>query len=72
MEKEAWKALHFIMRTLKKRNCSTKSLAYTTLVCPILKNGAVCWELYREGLITVMDRAQKKAAKFAYHMNESN
>jgi len=34
--KKAWKALHFIMRILRKGNSSTKSLAYTTLVGPIL------------------------------------
>jgi hypothetical protein len=72
MEKEAWKALHFIMRILKRGNSSTKSLTYTTLVCLILKYGAAWWDPYRKGQIHALDRAQKKAAKFAYHMNESN
>jgi hypothetical protein len=70
--KKAWKALHFIMRILKKGNISTKSLAYTTLVRPILEYGAACWDPYREGQIHALDRVQKKAAKFAYHRNESN
>ena len=30
--RKAWKALHFIMRILKKGNNYTKSLAYTALV----------------------------------------
>ena len=34
--RKAWKALHFIMRILKKGNSNTKHLAYTTLVRPIL------------------------------------
>ena len=34
--KKAWKALHFIMRILKRGNNSTKSLAYMTLVRSIL------------------------------------
>jgi hypothetical protein len=68
--KKAWKALHFRMRILKKGNSSTKSLAYTTLVRPILENGAACWDPYREGQIHTMDRVQKKAAKFAYHRNK--
>jgi len=68
--KKAWKALHFIMRILEKGNSSTKSLAYTTLVCPILEYGAVWWDPYREGQICALDRAQKKAAKFAYYTNE--
>jgi hypothetical protein len=70
--KKVWKALHFIMRILKKGNSGTKSLAYTTLVRLILEYGAACWDPYREGQIYALDRVQKKAAKFAYHMSESN
>ena len=56
----------------QKGNSSTKSLAYTTLVRPILEYGAACWDPYREGQIHALERMQKEAAKFAYHMNESN
>jgi hypothetical protein len=70
--KKARKALHFIMRVLKKGNNSTKSLAYTALVRPILEYGAACWDPYRDGQIHALDRVQKKAAKFAYRMSESN
>ena len=35
----AWKALHFIMRTLKKGNSNSKSLAYTSLVRQIVEYG---------------------------------
>jgi len=59
------------MRTLKKENSSAKSLAYTTLVRPILEYGAACWDPYREGQTYALDRVQKKAAIFAYHMSES-
>jgi len=69
--KKAWKALHSIMRILKRGNSSTKSLASTTLVCPILEYGAACWDPYRKGKIHALDRVQKKAAKYAYHTNES-
>ena len=70
--KKAWRALHFIMRILKKGNSNTKISAYTTPVRPILEYGAACWDPYREGQIHALDRVQKKAAKFAYHTNESN
>ena len=40
--------------------------------CPILEYGAACWDPYREGQITALDRVQKKAAKFAQHTNSSN
>ena len=42
--RKAWKALHFIMRILKKGNNNTKRLAYTALVRPILEYGAMCWD----------------------------
>ena len=70
--KKAWKALHFIICILKKGNSGTKSLACKTLVHLILEFGAVCWDLYREGQIHMLDRVQKKVAKFAYHMSRSN
>jgi hypothetical protein len=66
--KKAWKALHFIMRILKKGN----SIACMSLVLPILEYGAACWDPYREGQIIALDRVQKKAAKFAHHTNISN
>jgi hypothetical protein len=72
MVKNAWKALYFIMRTLKMGNSGTKSLAYTTLLRTILEYGAACWDPYRVGQIYALDRVQKKAAKFAYHTNELN
>ena len=59
---KAWKALHFIMRILKKENSSTKSLAYTSLVRPVLEYGAACWDPYRDGQIHASDRVQNKAA----------
>jgi len=70
--KRAWRALHFPMRILKKGNGNTKRLAYMSLVRPILEYGATCWDPYREGQIIALDRAQKKAAKFAHHTNSSN
>jgi hypothetical protein len=55
------------MRILKKGNKNTKSLAYTSLVCPILEYRAVCWDPYRECQMNALDCVQKKAAKFAQH-----
>jgi hypothetical protein len=69
---KAWKVLHFTMRIFKKGNSNTKSLAYISLVRPILGYGAACWNPYREGQITTLDRVQKKAAKFAHHTKSSN
>ena len=59
VNKKAWKALHFTMRILKKRNSNTKSIAYMSLVRLILEYGAACWDPYSEGQITALDRVQK-------------
>ena len=39
-----------------------------SLVRPILGYGAACWDPYREGQVSALDRVQKKAATFAHHM----
>ena len=67
--KKVWKALHFIMRILRKGNSNTKRLAYKSLVRPILEYGAACWDPYREGQIRELDRVQRKAGKFAQNTN---
>jgi len=70
--KKAWRALHFTMRILKKGKSNTKSLAYMSLVRPILEYGAACGDPYREGQISALDKVQKKAAKFAHHASSPN
>ena len=65
---KAWRAIHFVMRIVKKGNKNTKSLAYTSLVCTILEYGAAYWDPYRECQISALDRVQNKVAKFAHHL----
>jgi len=60
------------MRIVKNGNKNTKSLAYMSLVRPILEYGAACWDPYRECQISALDRAQNKAAKFAHHSGGSD
>jgi len=43
-----------------------------SLIGPILECGAGCWDPYRDGQITALDRLQKKAVKFAHHTYSSN
>jgi len=62
MVKQTWKALHFLLCILKKGKSSTKSLAYITLVRPILEYGAACWDLHWEKQIQALDRVQRKGA----------
>ena len=70
--RKAWKALHFVMRVLKKGNRNTKSLAYTSLVRRILEYGAACWDPCREAHINALDRVQMKAAQFTNHTKHSD
>jgi len=72
MVKMAWKALHFIMRILKKSNSNTKRLAYMSLVRPILEYGAAFWDPYRVTQISELDRVQNNATNFAHHTNIPN
>ena len=60
------------MRIVKKGNKNTKSLAYTSLIHPILEYGAACWDPYRECQISALDWVQNKAAKFAHHSGGSD
>jgi len=59
------------MRVLKKGNRNIKSLAYTSLVRPILEYGSAFWDPCREGQINALDRVQKRAARFADHTRNS-
>ena len=40
-----------------------------SLVRPILEYGAACWDPYREGQKSALERVLKKAAKYAHHKN---
>ena len=64
---KAWRALHFVMRVVKKGNKNTKSIAYKSLVHPILEYGTACWDPYRECQIKALDRVQKRAADSAHN-----
>ena len=55
----------------KKGNRNAKSLAYTSLVRPILEYGVACWDPCR-GQINALDRVQKKAAEFSNHTKDSD
>jgi hypothetical protein len=59
------------MHVLNKGNRNTKSLAYMSLVRPILEYGSACWDPYTEGQINALDRVQKKAVQFTNHTKDS-
>jgi hypothetical protein len=59
------------MRVLKKGHSNMKSLAYISLVHPVLEYEALCWDPQRKGQIHLLDCVQKKVAKFENHTSES-
>jgi hypothetical protein len=69
--RKARKALHFVMRVLKKGSNNTKHLDNTALVRPILEYGAVCWDPYRKGKIDALIRVQRRAAKFVNNADQT-
>ena len=69
--KKAWKA-HFTMRILKMGNSNSNTKSLHVTCSPILECGAACWDPYREGQISALDRVQKIAVKFAHHTNSPN
>jgi hypothetical protein len=70
--RKTWKALHFVMRILKKGNNDTKHLAYTALVRQIQEYGAVGWDPYREGQIGALNLVQRRAAKSANNADQTD
>jgi hypothetical protein len=58
------------MLILIKGNSNMTSLAYTSIVHPILQYG-VAWDPYWEGQVITLAQVQQIVAKFAYHRNES-
>jgi len=69
---KAWRALHFVMRIVKKRNTNTKLLAYRSLVRYTLEYGAACWDPHRECQINALDRVQNNDVKCAHHSGGSD
>ena len=65
-----WKAHHFVMCVLINVSTNTKSLAYMSLVRPVLEYVAACWDPCGEGKIKGLDRAQTKAARFTNHTKD--
>ncbi|KAJ4440472.1 hypothetical protein ANN_08613 [Periplaneta americana] len=61
---KAWRALHFIMRILRKASPKSREIAYLTLVRPLMEYGTTCWDPYRIYQINSLERIQYRAAKF--------
>ncbi|KAJ4430057.1 hypothetical protein ANN_22265 [Periplaneta americana] len=61
---KAWRALHFIMKILRKASPKSREIAYLTLMRPLMEYGTTCWDPYRIYQINSLERIQYRAAKF--------
>ena len=52
-------------------NNNTKRLDYTALVRTLLEYGAVCWDPYREGQVSALNRLQKERLNLQIIKNDS-
>ena len=72
--KKANKSLGFIRRNVKTNNTKTKTLAYQSLVRPILEYACQVWDPHLEGEISKLEAVQRRAARYAtnrYHNTSS-
>ncbi|KAJ4448312.1 hypothetical protein ANN_10327 [Periplaneta americana] len=60
---KAWRALHFVMRVLRKGSDKSKEIAYKSLVRPVMEYGAACWDPYRLEHIKTLENIKKRALK---------
>ncbi|KAJ4439385.1 hypothetical protein ANN_07507 [Periplaneta americana] len=60
---KAWRALHFVMRVLRKGSDKSKEIACKSLVRPVMEYGAACWDPYRLEHIKTLEKIQKRALK---------
>ncbi|KAJ4426821.1 hypothetical protein ANN_26620 [Periplaneta americana] len=60
---KAWRALHFVMRVLRKGSDKSKEIAYKSLVRPVMEYGAACWDPYRLEHIKTLEKIKKRALK---------
>ena len=71
---KATRTLNFIRRNLFKCSPQTKSLAYTSLVRPLLEYGAAVWDPYLQKDIHNIEMVQRRAARWVnsdYRHNSS-
>jgi len=53
-------------------NNNKKRLAYTALLRPMLEYRAVCWDPYKEGQVSALNRFQNRAAKFSNNLSRDD
>lgn len=63
----ACRKLFFLRRALKQSTFSVRSLAYKTIILPVLDYAAIIWDPYTQTNIKKLERVQRKAVRFIYN-----
>ena len=67
VSKKANQTLGFLKRTIKVHNKDLKSIAYTTLVRPLLEYASTVWSPHTATYITKLEAVQLMSARCATH-----
>ena len=67
---KAYKNLYFVMRNLKFASRETKSIAYLTLIRPILEYACSVWDPHQKCLIDKIESVQRKAARLVCNRHD--
>ncbi|KAJ4434138.1 hypothetical protein ANN_16458 [Periplaneta americana] len=68
----AWRALHFVMRVLRKGSAKSKEIAYKSLVRPVMEYGAACWDPYRLEHIKTLEKIKNGRLEYAIRKVQDN
>lgn len=59
--------LFFLRRALKHSNSTVRTLAYRTIIRPVLEYGVIVWDPFTKANITKLENVQKKAVRFIFN-----
>lgn len=62
---KATRCLNFLRHTMWSAPCSAKSLAYKSIICPIMEYGCQVWNPHQCGNIDLLERVQRQAAHWS-------
>ena len=62
---KATRCLNFLRHSMWSAPCSAKSLAYQSIIRPIMEYGCKVWNPYQLGNISMLERIQRRAARWS-------
>ena len=62
---KATRCLNFLQHTMWSAPRSAKSLAYKSIICPIMEYGCQVWNLHKRTNIDLLEKVQRRAARWS-------